>query len=47
MQKRTLRSYTRGTDIRNNGGNRLNCFPCDFDMCAECGRIEMRFNVDK
>jgi hypothetical protein len=35
---------TRGIEIRNNGGNRLNCFLCDFDMCGECGKIEMKFN---
>ena len=26
----------------NDGNNRLNCFLCDYDICAECAQIEER-----
>jgi len=33
---------SRGTNIRNTGGNRYTCFPCDIDICSDCAGKEAK-----
>ena len=36
--------FSRGIQQYNDGSNRLTCFLCDYDMCADCGKLEVEFN---